>query len=236
VDFLAAIERDATATFELCGRDPTRAIPSCAPWSAADLQAHVVDIFRGEVAGFADAAADDIGPADAVRLAVDLLRQRGAPGRDAAHECAVHRWDASDAFAVTYAIEAELACDGVDEFFDAAWPLWLDHFERHAGNGETLRLGRTDGPDHWLVVLADRPVVTDGDGDSDGDGDGDSDSGAADVEVRGSASDLVLWLWGRTPSRAIEGCSSGCGTRRAASSRPASDLRPDRAQAARQRR
>jgi hypothetical protein len=107
----------------------------------------------------------------------------------------VHRWDASDGFGVAYAIDPELACDGVDEFFDAAWPMWLDYFKRPAGNGETLRLRRTDGPGRWRVVLGDRAVVT-------------HDDLPGDVEVSGSASDLVLWLWGRSDPPAVSGDGS----------------------------
>ena len=190
MDYLAAIRRDAAAAFELCAREPGRAIPSCPEWSAADLQQHLVDTFRGEVPGYGD---DALPPLEAIERAISLLQQNSLSGRDVAHECAVHRWDASEAFGVAYAIEPELACDGVDEFFDAAWPMWLDYFKRPAGNGETLRLRRTDGPKCWLITLDKLPVVTYEDGE------------VVDVEVRGSASDLVLWLWGRMDPPEVHG-------------------------------
>ena len=192
MDYLAAIRRDATAVFELCSRDPARPIPSCPGWSAADLQEHLIDTFRGEISGFDEGDAD-MDARQAVERAVEQLQQNGSTGRDAAHECAVHRWDAFQAFGVDYAIEPELACDGVEEFFDAAWPMLLDHLKRPAGNGETLRLQRSDGPGHWLVTLAERPVVAR------------DATGAHDVEVRASASDLVLWLWGRMDPPEVHG-------------------------------
>lgn len=181
MDYVSAVRRDATELFELCSRDLARAIPSCPEWSAADLRAHIIDTFRGEVPGFGDEAFE---PGDALRRAIKLLVQDDAPARDVALECAVHRWDGSAAFGVEYAIEPELACDGVDEFFDIAWPMWLDAFKRSAGDGETLRLQRTDGPQRWRVLLQQRPIVR-------------HDDLPGDVEVRGSASDLLLWLWGR---------------------------------------
>ena len=189
IDYVTAIRRDATALVELCGRDPRRPVPSCPDWTAAELEAHIVDTFRGAIPGFGPDPVDGQG---AVEQAVVLLERDSAPARDVAHECAVHRWDACRAFDLEYSIEPELACDGVDEFFDAAWPMLLDYLKRPAGVGETLRLERADGPQRWSVLLGERPVVT-------------HEDRPGDVEVRGSASDLVLWLWGRTDPPDVRG-------------------------------
>jgi hypothetical protein len=149
---------------------------------AADLQAHIIDTFRGEIPDFGDRA---IAPGEALQRAAELLQRDLTSARDVALECALHRWDAATAFGVAHEIDGDLACDGIDEFFENAWPLWLDAVGRAAGNGERLRLARTDGPQRWHVVLdGRRPALT-------------REDRAGDVEVAGTASDLLLWLWGR---------------------------------------
>lgn len=174
---------------QLCGRDLGRPIQSCPEWTAADLQQHIIDTFRGQIGGFGE---DELDPFLAVDRAVTLLQDPQADARDLAHECAVHRWDAATAFGVDYAIEPELACDGIDGFFEAAWPMWLDYFKRPAGSGETLRLRESDGPGRWRVGLENLPVVH-------------HDDLPGDVEVVGSASQLVLWLWGRSDPPQVVG-------------------------------
>lgn len=192
MDFVAAVRRDATAIVELCDRDPSRPVPSCPDWTAADLEQHIIDTFRGGIEGFGE---ETLEPLDAVNRAANLLEEAPEPARDIAHECAVHRWDASAAFGVGYSIESELACDGIDEFFEAAWPMLLDYLKRPAGNGESLCLRQSDGPNCWRVVLAERPVIH-------------HDDLPGDVEVKGCASDLVLWLWGRSDPPEVSGDAS----------------------------
>ena len=187
--FVAAVGRDATAILELCSRDPTRPIPSCPGWTAADLQQHILDTFRGEIPELGD---DERDPAAATTRALTLLSDGRGPARDIAHECAVHRWDAATAFDIDYAFEPDLACDGIDEFFEAAWPLLLDHLDRPAGTGQTLCLRRSDGTDRWRITLGERPVVH-------------HDDQPGDVEVVGSASDLLLWRWGRSEPPDVSG-------------------------------
>lgn len=156
MDFVAAVRRDAIAIVQLCDRDPSRPVPSCPDWTAADLQQHIIDTFRGGIEGFGE---ETLEPLDAVKRAANLLEEAPEPARDIAHECAIHRWDASAAFGVGYLIESELSCDGIDEFFEAAWPMLLDYLKRPAGNGESLCLRQSDGPNCWLIVLAERPVI-----------------------------------------------------------------------------
>ncbi len=185
VDYLAAVRRDAGAIFEMCGAEPGRAIPSCPGWTAADLTTHLLDTFAGEIAGYPDPA-DELAPPEALEVALDLLSRdpRSDVARAVAQESAVHRWDAACAFAIDYSVEPELACDSIPSFFEDAWPMLLDYLKRPAGSGQTLHLHRTDGEGEWLVTLSERPVVT-------------REHRKADVAVRGTASDLLLWLWGR---------------------------------------
>ena len=193
IDYVAAIRRDAAATFELCAQEPTRVIPSCPGWTAADVTNHLLETFAGEVQGYRELAGD-LGPSDALGVALDLISKdpRSEIARAVAQESAVHRWDAASAFGLDYSVEPELACDSIPSFFEDAWPLLLDYLKRPAGTGQTLHLHRTDGEGEWLVTLAERPVVSLG-------------HRKADVAVRGTASELLLWLWGRTDPPEVHG-------------------------------
>ena len=182
LDYLAAVRRDATATVELCAQDLARPIVSCPEWTAADLVNHLVETFAGAIPNFGDATGVDVDTA--LARAQDMLDNASEEARAVAQECAIHRWDAAQAFGVDYSVEPELACDSIPSFFEDAWPMLLDYLKRPAGTGQTLHLHRTDGEGEWLVTLAERPVVT-------------LEHLKADVAVRGTASDLLLWLWGR---------------------------------------
>lgn len=119
--------------------------------------------------------------------------------RRMAHETAIHRWDAQLAHDTPAPIEAELAADGVDETFDVLlWRRRRGATALPAGSGETYHFHRTDGPGEWLVrFAADGPVVT-------------REHATAGVTVRGSAGDLMLFLWHRIPADGLE--VSGDGT------------------------
>lgn len=108
--------------------------------------------------------------------------------RRQAEETAVHRWDAELAVGSPSPIDTEVAMAGVDELLD----VFLA--ERKAELGGTVRFDATDSPHgSWLVAS-------------------DSDGGRGllvghghergDVTLRASASDLLLWLWGRPVAEA----------------------------------
>lgn len=113
--------------------------------------------------------------------------------RRMAHETAVHRWDAELAFGAPQAIEPELARDGVDEVFDVMAPAsvrWAE--DARPGAGETYHLHRTDGEGEWLVRFEGKTVkVT-------------REHAKGDVAARGTASELLLFLWGRIGSERLE--------------------------------
>jgi uncharacterized protein (TIGR03083 family) len=114
--------------------------------------------------------------------------------RRQAHEIALHRVDAQLARPVAAGapdpIDAELACDGIDEFFDVIAPFRLR--DRMVGDGETFHFHRTDGDGEWLVRLTPAgPEV-------------ERAHAKGDVAVRGSASDLLLVLRNRAGLDAVE--------------------------------
>jgi uncharacterized protein (TIGR03083 family) len=116
--------------------------------------------------------------------------------RRSAQEFAVHRWDFENAVGQAIPIDPTLAADGIDEMlfvFGAGTGSkeYLGGSERFDGNGETLRLEPTDHPSALTVAaLPDRFEV--------------SDTNAPDVTARGSASDLLLFLWGRVPPSVLD--------------------------------
>ncbi len=111
-------------------------------------------------------------------------------------ETVVHRIDAELALGLTPEIDRTLAADGVDEFL-ANLPFATPFAPKVAnlrGEGETIRFTCTDGDGDWLVRL--RP-----------DGFGLAPAGpdtAADATVRGTAADLLLFLYGRLDTEAVE--------------------------------
>lgn len=111
--------------------------------------------------------------------------------RRQAHETAVHRWDAERAVGIDPDIDAELASDGIDEYFEIVIPRLM------AREGTALPVGSlhvhcTDVDGEWLVW---------------------SDEGdyrliraheKGDAALRGPAEPILLRLWGRDTDRTSE--------------------------------
>lgn len=113
--------------------------------------------------------------------------------RRMAHETTVHRWDAESAHAIPTPIDPAVAVDGIDESWDL---FFLRRFEWGVvPAGATLHLHATDAPDgEWLVRFgadAEGTEVSRG-------------HVKADVAVRGTASDLLLYCFGRVPARQLD--------------------------------
>ena len=198
-------------------------MPSCPDWNVADLLSHVGRVHRwvtsivetggatrnttgrmdeppapeARIDWFADGG-DAL--ADALRACEPATRRgRGPPitrpasgraARPTRPRCTAA--DAQGAAGTEAPIEHELAVDGIDEFFELI-PVRPGSEVR--GNGETIHLHCTDGDGEWLVRLEpDGVVVT-------------REHAKGDVAARGSASDLLLFLWGREPTGASR-CSA----------------------------
>jgi uncharacterized protein (TIGR03083 family) len=190
------------------------AVPSCPLWTVADLLGHIGRIHRWVASGIVDRATNrdthwsqaEPPPADervewfaaGVPMLADALADAGPEvelwswtpdktsgfwARRQAHETAIHRYDAQLAAGRTEPIVAPLAVDGIDELFDLIpfWP-WAD---RVRGEGETLHFHCTDGDGEWLARLTDGPLVVT------------REHAKGDVAARGTASDLLLFLYGR---------------------------------------
>lgn len=115
--------------------------------------------------------------------------------RRQAHEATVHRWDAQQAVAAATGrepdpIDAELAADGIDEYFGVMLPRLLVRRSPPLPQG-TLGVRCTDAPGEWLVAGAEDRVSVVGD-----------EAARGDSVIEGPSSDVLLHLWGR-PAPAI---------------------------------
>jgi uncharacterized protein (TIGR03083 family) len=101
--------------------------------------------------------------------------------RRQAEETAVHRWDVQLALGSPQPIETEVALAGVDELLDVFFA------GRKADLGGSIHFHATDSRHgEWIVRNDDDGALMVGHGHEKG-----------DVALRATASDLLLWLWGR---------------------------------------
>ena len=221
-EYAGAIRREGHALADAATRAGIDAsVPSCPAWTVNDLLGHVGRIHRwvtnvitsGPDAPSAHWSANDP-PGTAEVLAwfgagvdplADALNAAGPRAtvwswtpdhttafwaRRMANETAVHRYDAQLAAGTTAPIEAPLAVDGIDEFFELL-PFWRGA-ENVRGDGETLHFHCTDGDGEWLARLDPEGFsVT-------------REHAKGDVAARGTASDLVLFLYGRVRADDLE--------------------------------
>ena len=119
-------------------------------------------------------------PAD--RTARFWLRRRAV-------ETTVHCYDAQLAAASPKAVDPELAADGIDEFLEVFLPrVGADA----VADGDTIHFHCTDVDGEWLVTgTPEGPRVG-------------REHAKGDIAARGTASDLLLFLWGRVPAEALE--------------------------------
>jgi len=217
-DFISALERESAAFIEAVDGSLDVDVPACSEWTMRDLSSHVGKTWAIATTSVAAATDHFTSPGDRGRIPDDdalvvewLQHVRTAmlstmastePDADAwsfaandqtagfwqrrmAQETVVHNWDAHDAIGQTYAIDAELALDGINEYF----AVGLQYSSSKPGRlypSETLHLHRTDGDGEWMLRGdGDRVVVTE-------------EHAKGDAAVRGSAEDLLLWIWGRS--------------------------------------
>ena len=206
LDNLQAIRRESARFSDVVAdADPAAPVPSCPEWSVRGLVEHLGGVQRfwagtvtegdrdrpsdrehpftgseGELAGWMR------GSTDALLAALGKTdddapcwtwwgapRTCGAVARHQVHEAAVHRWDLEAAVGLAAPLDADVAEDGVAEFLEII-----------LGSTATTLLGSVslvsdDTGGEWIV----------------------GDQRGPHAEVHGSASDLVLLLYGRlTPS------------------------------------
>ena len=222
VDYLQAVRDDGTALAAAARRGLDPPVPACAGWTVADLVLHTgmvhrhkLEIVRGRLAEPPDPwppPAPD--PAELLgwyeQGLEELLTVLEAADpetrvwtfhrpdqtvafwcRRMAHETAVHRVDAESAHGEPRPVPATLAADGVGELLEVFLAPFLEG-EPVGGRGEAVHLHATDAEGEWLVRLLPAGVEV-GRGHAKG-----------DAAASGSASDLLLFLWGRAPADRLE--------------------------------
>jgi len=224
-EYLEAIERECTEITAAIQSSASLAVPTCPGWRVADLAVHLGVIQRWAAEMVRTRAIERLGDREELfavdpdgphlddwfregaRDLVEVLRSSPAAApvwswtdersvefwsRRQAHEAAVHRWDAQLAMGSAHPVDALLAADGVDE--------WLSVFaigrsratSKRSGTGESFHFHCTDEAGEWVVRF-------------DGDGiDVQREHAKADVAIRGTASDLLLFVWGRQTPEKLE--------------------------------
>jgi uncharacterized protein (TIGR03083 family) len=217
VDPFQRIEADTAALADAAEGRLGEPVPSCPGWTVADLVWHLTEVhawWGGVVAGRVqdpDELSAPVRPADDVELVPGLRAGVGrmvasfrsaephepvwtwAEQKDVAfvvrhqvHEAAVHRWDAEHAVGVESTLHAAAATDGVEEFLQIVTPYRNSGAERMGGR---LALVALDTGFGWHVE--------------------EDDEGStrwrrarglpeeSDAVLRATASDLLLFLYGR---------------------------------------
>jgi uncharacterized protein (TIGR03083 family) len=151
-------------------------------------EGRLLDWYRGtleRVAGQFEAADPSVGIWTWTGNPTDTV---GWVQRRMAQETAVHRWDGEAASSQQTDVDAELARDGIDEFFD----VFLPTLPGATSLEGTVHLHRTDGDGEWLVTMRHGAVTVT------------REHAKGDVAVRGAASDLLLMLWRRCAPDGLE--------------------------------
>ena len=114
-------------------------------------------------------------------------RRVGWWARRMAFEAVVHRWDADAAQGLNFSVLPDIAADGVDEYLDVF--VAASRAANDAPPGPTVNLECGDRSDRWWLDLSERGgrIVS-------------RKPRAASVQIRGTAEQLLLFVWGRDPA------------------------------------
>jgi uncharacterized protein (TIGR03083 family) len=197
----------------------TADVPTCPGWTVEDLLRHCTsgDLWARTIVQTGERASHDLpddAPAgaalvpyfrDGARSLVQTLTDTNpatsvwtfSPSdrtvrfwiRRRAQETSVHRFDAQTTAGDAAPVDPELAVDGIDEFLTVFLPRLAAGV---ATGGETLHFHCTDVEGEWLIARdGDDVRVT-------------REHAKGDVAARGTASDLMLFMWGRVPASRFE--------------------------------
>lgn len=232
--WLSALRADGSAFRRAAGAPGALAavVPSCPGWTVEDLVRHLGTVYRwvrshasrgvtspaeprtepgddvptgpAALAWWDDEHAALLGMLDTLDPEMPAWNWAPQPKKTAfwhrrmAHETAVHRWDAQMAIGLAEPIETKLAVDGVAEVLDT----WLPGGRRRGPLGRlgVTELAATDIAESWFVRLrGERGIAL-----LDTDTLLGTDDPPARVLVQGTASDLVLALYGRVPFEVLD--------------------------------
>lgn len=163
-----------------------------------DVEAPAEGIDGAELAAWLRAGADVL--VDALATSdphADTWHPFAAPhemwvwARRQAQETAMHRWDAETATSGSAALDAELAGDGIDEYFEVGVPR-IVHREHVAVPTPSLHVHCTDVAGEWIVW------------NDDGEYRMEREHRKGDAALRGTAEALLLVLMKRADRSAVE--------------------------------
>ncbi|MEV4612750.1 maleylpyruvate isomerase family mycothiol-dependent enzyme [Kitasatospora sp. NPDC049258] len=217
-DHVSALRSEGARLAAAAAGPLDRPVPTCPGWTVADLLFHTGEVFGfwrriadGELTGpegYAEpgrpvdgelaawygeelerlaAALERLDPAEP-RWSWSARRDAGFIQRRMAQEAAVHCQDALLAAGRTEPVGRALAVDGIEEFLTLFQREDLPGGLPEAG----VHLHTTDGEGEWTV----RPAG--------GGWQVAAEHGKGAVAVRGTASDLLLWLWNRRGQEGLE--------------------------------
>lgn len=213
--YLDHLEAESRRLIDVAFTAEDAAIPWCGDWNVRGLIDHMgmvwsiatanVDAATGEKTAPGDnALAPDTGRIEwlegiRTRL-LEVLRAADpsspswtfTPSREAAfwqrrmvQETLVHRWDAEKAAGDLTPMPVELARDGIEEFLAVGLRHSSSRPERDYPT-ESLHLHCTDTEGEWMLVghgISGFTVT--------------HEHGKGDAAVRGTAENILLWIWGR---------------------------------------
>ncbi|GAB2946001.1 maleylpyruvate isomerase family mycothiol-dependent enzyme [Micromonospora polyrhachis] len=202
---------------------PDTPVLSCPGWTVTDLVRHLAQVYYG-VRGFVTSGSteqpsafrqlEDPAPGvsaldlwqrefDQLIMLLDELdpeapawnwapqpKKAGFWPRRMAHETVIHRWDAQMAIAAGDPIEAKLAADGVSEVVDTFLPAGRRSSDQQFHG--VVQLVAADTDQRWYLRLRGSGIAL-----LDTDTILDTHDPRARVHATGTASDLMLALWGR---------------------------------------
>jgi uncharacterized protein (TIGR03083 family) len=226
--WLAALRREGTAfRAAVAGAALTEEVPPCPGWTLRDLVAHLGGVYRLQrdrvvrgvtttpararpqppegadlLSWWDEAFAELVHTLETIDPEMPAWNWTVQPQkaifwhRRMAHETAIHRWDAQVAVGLPEPVEQKLAVDGIDEVLDS----WLPAGQRKGPTDRrgVVRLEATDADNRWAVRVRGEGITL---LDIDSWFDAEPDAQAAAI---GSASDLLLALYGRVPLNVLE--------------------------------
>ncbi|MFJ9629531.1 maleylpyruvate isomerase family mycothiol-dependent enzyme [Streptomyces sp. NPDC101175] len=225
-DLLRLIDERSTAFRAAVAAAPDldAQVPTCPDWTLLDLVQHLGTVHRRWAAIVAAGPADSRATpapseapreraeliawsAESTRQLLDALREfgpdrgcwtwwadsqsprtSGAVARHQVQEAMVHTYDAQITAGEPQPLSEEAAVDGVEEFLftccatTSAWPHDLATVDYHATEGRSWRLALSDAGATATPVPASAPIP----------------AGTAYASARGTAGEIVLFLYGRT--------------------------------------
>jgi uncharacterized protein (TIGR03083 family) len=224
VEYLTQLQANGNRLADVAQGHLDEQVPSCPDWKVADLLQHTGGVHRFFAGMVRTRAAEPTFPLLEVpsgEAIVDWYREGLAEitsvlkavdpmtpiwtwtrspdtaswvQRRMAQETAVHRWDSEAASEQTTPIDAALAIDGLNEFFD----VFVPNFDSTPDFGSgTIHLHATDGEGEWLLTLDGAELAVE------------RGHAKGDVAVRGTASDLLLVVWRRLQPADVEVIGDG---------------------------